>query len=96
MVARSLASLRVALFDVIPHATLADGKQRGICVDRVQEFLVALGIHADIELVPFARIPLRLQHPEADLTISFATGALEQVAVPLGPVLLVDSLVVTR
>lgn len=88
-------SLRVALFDVVPYATLAGGKPQGLYVDWMRDFLGGLGIQADISVLPFARIPLAIEHDEADLTISFATEALVQIAMPVGPVLRVDSVLVT-
>lgn len=90
------ASLRVALFDVVPYSTLASGgKPQGIYVDWMRDFLGGLGIRANITILPFARIPLAIEHDEADLTIGFATEALAQVALPIGPVLRVDSVLVT-
>ncbi|MFH7042272.1 hypothetical protein ABT392_08135 [Paucibacter sp. JuS9] len=45
--------------------------------------------------MPFARVPLALERSEADLTISFSTEALEGAAQALGPVALVDSVLIT-
>lgn len=87
--------LHVALFDVAPYAYQSGGALRGMYVGWVQELLAGLNIRADIELLPFARIPLALEQQRADITISFSTEALDQAAVALGPVLRVDSLIVT-
>lgn len=88
--------LRVVLFDISPYASQLDGKPHGLYVDWLRGFLGPLGIEPEFQLRPFARIATTLAQNEADLTVSFPTEALSQAALPLGPVLRVDSIVVTR
>lgn len=88
--------LRVMLFDIQPYASQIDGKPQGLYVDWLHGFLGPLGLQPEFQLRPFARIAPTLERREADLTISFATEALTQAALPLGPVLRVDSVVITR
>ncbi|MDR7334511.1 transporter substrate-binding domain-containing protein [Roseateles asaccharophilus] len=88
--------LRVVLFDIAPYASQIDGKPQGLYVDWLRGFLGPLGLQAEFQLRPFARIAPTLEQREADLTISFATDTLWQAALPLGPVPRVDSVVVTR
>ncbi|MDN3920336.1 substrate-binding periplasmic protein [Roseateles violae] len=88
-------SLRVALFDVAPYALSNAGRLDGIYVRLARELLAEAGLDARIELVPFARIPLLIGQDGSDMTISFATEALEAAAERLGTVMYVESLVVT-
>lgn len=89
-------ALRVVLFDIPPYASQVDGKPQGLYVDWLRGFLDPLGIQPEFQLKPFVRLATTLDQGGADLTISFATDALTQAALPLGPVLRVDSIVVTR
>lgn len=88
--------LQVVLFDIPPYASQIDGRPQGLYVDWLRGFLGQQGLQAEFQLRPFARIASTLEQREADLTISFSTEALAQAALPLGPVLRIDSLVVTR
>lgn len=93
----ALPPLKVALLDVAPYVISQPGRAAsGPYVLLVQTLAREAGLEPLITLLPFARIPASLANGSADLTIGFATEAVERVALTLGPVSTVDSLVVIR
>lgn len=89
-------ALKVALFDVPPYAHQVRGEARGHYVELVRRLLAEAGFSAQIQVLPFARLPVALAQREADLTMGFNTEALERITRPLLPVALVDAVVVAR
>jgi ABC-type amino acid transport substrate-binding protein len=87
--------LRAVLFDIAPYAQRrADGAIVGAHAERVNALARRLGRSVHIHVVPFARVPFVLEAGEADLTLGFATPALREHALSLGPVAEEDTLLI--
>ncbi len=79
--------LHAALFDIPPYASLdAQRQPTGVHVARVQALAQQAGLPLRISLWPFARVPVMLAAGQADLSLGFATPALQQSALSLGAV----------
>ena len=80
----SAETLRFALFDVPPYVLpQANGEFSGPYVEWAQIIAQKLHVEARIVVVPFARVASELDQDRADITFSFATPALENIAVQL-------------
>lgn len=95
-VAAPAAKVRVALFDIEPYAYRHEGQPRGLYVQWLGRLLEGLGLQAEFQVLPIARVAMVLAQAEADLTLAFSSEALERVAVSVGAAAQVDAIVVSR
>ncbi|WP_269531437.1 ABC transporter substrate-binding protein [Chitinimonas sp. BJYL2] len=89
--------LRVALFDVEPYAKQVPGTAaQGVYVEIANLLAREAGMTPSLALMPFPRVAATVAANKADLTFSFETEQLKRDAHRIGPLVLADSILVSK